>query len=207
MSNAPRFLERTHATADAQAVRALYAGWAPSYDAEMAAMGYAAPARCAEALLDCGADLAAPLLDLGCGTGLSGAAFRAAGFYRVDGHDVSAEMQSLARAKPGVYRDLVLADLERPIPVQTGEYASIAMVGVLGCGHAPAAVIDDVLARLAPGGLLVFSLDARTLADPACEAQVASACDSGSADAVFSEVGPYLPGAGMRAKIIVLRRR
>ncbi len=48
-------------------------------------------------------DLDAPLLDLGCGTGLSGEAFMSAGFSVIDGTDFSETMIAVARNKPGLY--------------------------------------------------------------------------------------------------------
>ena len=46
-----------------------YDEWADTYDDEVEGKGYASPARCAAALVEMGADVSAPLLDIGCGTG------------------------------------------------------------------------------------------------------------------------------------------
>ncbi|MDH3453013.1 MAG: methyltransferase domain-containing protein, partial [Gammaproteobacteria bacterium] len=90
--------------------------------------GYVTPGRCAQALADLAPDKSAPLLDLGCGTGLSGEALRAAGFATLDGTDFSEEMLTLARAKPGLYRNLILGDLNNPLPGAPGDYANVAAV-------------------------------------------------------------------------------
>ena len=50
----------------------LYADWAATYDAELRDNGYASPARTAAAMGAHVADKSGPLLDIGCGTGLSG---------------------------------------------------------------------------------------------------------------------------------------
>ena len=64
--------------------KALYTDWAKTYDSDVTGAGYATPGRVARALAEV-ADLTAPLLDFGCGTGLSGVALAAEGFTAIDG--------------------------------------------------------------------------------------------------------------------------
>ena len=78
----------------------LYADWADTYEADVAAYGYATPARIARALAPHLPDTSAPILDFGCGTGLSGQALAAAGFTTIDGTDISAEMRAQAWRHP-----------------------------------------------------------------------------------------------------------
>jgi len=54
----------------------VYADWAESYDADVTERGYVTPARIAEALMPLLADDDRPVLDYGCGTGLSGRGWR-----------------------------------------------------------------------------------------------------------------------------------
>ena len=79
--------------------RKFYDGWAEGYDAEIAENGYATPQRCAEALAAHADSIWAPIMDLGCGTGVSGAALKAAGFECIDGFDFSQAMLDQARPK------------------------------------------------------------------------------------------------------------
>ena len=58
----------------------LYENWADSYEQTLATYGYVTPKRCAEALSRHLTDITAPILDIGCGTGLSGLALKNAGF-------------------------------------------------------------------------------------------------------------------------------
>ena len=186
--------------------RAFYADWAKTYDAEVRANGYASPARCAAALAEHAADRTAPVLDIGCGTGLSGEALRAAGFTTIDGTDFSDEMLAVAREK-GIYRALKKGDVEEPLPAKPGEYANIAIVGVFSPGHAPASLIDEALALLPPGGLLVFTLNDHALEDPSYMARVMELVDGGAAELLVREHGPHLPKIGMESTVILLRKR
>jgi len=99
------FLDKVYDARDASSTRTLYDAWSDSYEAEVGSQGYALPPRCAAALAKFTDDLSAPILDFGCGTGLSGLAFKDAGFTTIDGHDLSADMLEEANNK-GVYRKL-----------------------------------------------------------------------------------------------------
>ena len=96
--NERQFLESAYDLPDRQATAGFYGDWAATYDDEIAGNGYATPARCAAALAGRAASREAPVLDIGCGTGLSGLALRAAGFTTIDGTDFSAEMLGACRA-------------------------------------------------------------------------------------------------------------
>lgn len=198
-------LDAAYAVESKEDVRALYADWASSYDAELTAQGYASPARSAAALAEFAPDRAAPLLDLGCGTGLSGAALAAAGFSCIDGTDFSPEMLAAARAK-GVYRSLTQGDLEAPIPAVKGQYPSIAAIGVFSPQHGPAQLMEDAVALLPKDGLFVFTLNEHALAEPSYGWKLRELTDAGWARVLFKERGPHLPGIGLEAEVWVLQR-
>ena len=183
-----------------------YDGWAASYEREIRDNGYATPDRCAEALANLVADKQAPLLDLGCGTGLSGEAFKARGFTTIDGSDFSDAMLAYAAAKPGLYRKLTTGDLNNPLPAAAGEYANMAAVGVFSPSHAPAEMLNTGINLLTVGGYFVFSLNDHTLEDPSFETYIQALVDSALARVVFKEYGPHLPGKDMQALVYVLQR-
>ncbi len=200
------FLQRAYDLDGGEATQALYSDWAATYEAEVRANGYVTPSRCAVALAAHAADVAAPLLDLGCGTGLSGEAFRAAGFATIDGTDFSDAMLAHARTKPGVYRRLTRGDLTTPIPAEPGDYANMSAVGVFSPSHAPAAMIETAISLLPPGGCFVFSLNDHALEDASYREVVDGLAAAGTAQPVFDEYGDHLPGIDLKAAVIVLRR-
>lgn len=201
-----KFLDGVYGLDDPEATEALYRDWAGSYDDEVAENGYLTPIRCATALARYVADKAQPLLDLGCGTGLSGAAFRAAGFPIIDGLDFSSEMLTLASQKAGVYRRLIQGDLTQPLPTPNS-YANFAAVGVFSPGHAPAELIDRVVSALPQGGCFVFSLNDHALEEKAYQERIEQLVEGEVADKVFWEYGEHLPQRGLMAVVGVLRRR
>lgn len=202
---AENFLDKVYGARNADETRALYDDWAASYDAEVAGNGYATPARCAEALFAQMPEPQAPILDFGCGTGLSGLALRAAGFEVIDGMDLSAEMLAQARAK-GVYRNLTQIAPEADLPIRPGDYRALAAIGVIGPGAAPISVFDQLMHALGPGSLLVFSFNDHALADHHNEGRLNEWLDCGAARLKFSDYGDHLPGMDLKSKVYVLEK-
>jgi len=202
-----KFLSGAYGLDSPRATQSFYDDWAATYDAEIEENDYATPRRCAEALAGVATDKSAPVLDLGCGTGLGGAALRAEGFTLVDGSDLSARMLAEAAKRTGVYRELIHTDIANPLPFAPGAYAHVMAAGVISPRHAPADTIDTVLAMLPAGGCLVFSLNDNAIEDPAFPGKIAQVTASGTADPVFEEHGPHLPGIGLEATVYVLRKR
>lgn len=205
MSGRKTFLDDAYGLTGAAETQAFYDAWSDSYDDEIVAAGYATPTRAAKALAGWSSDMSAPLLDLGCGTGVSGLAFRTAGFRVIDGCDLSPGMLEKARAK-GLYRRLISADLSDPIPVGEGVYTQIAAVGVLNPGHAPADALDGIVAKLPPGGLFVFSLNDHARADRSYEGRLMELVDTGTVRLLVRDYGDHLPKIGLQSMIYVLRK-
>jgi predicted TPR repeat methyltransferase len=181
--------------------RALYTDWAATYDADVTQAGYVTPTRLAEALAEHVPDRAAPVLDFGCGTGLSGQALKSAGFTTLDGTDITPGMLEKAKTL-GLYRKLWPSDPgEAPPP----GYATIAAIGVVSLGAAPAGTLATLLDALAPGGHLGFSYNDATLADAAYMDALAAA--QARADLLHDAYGPHLPGKDMGSRVYVLRKR
>ncbi|MEP1354923.1 MAG: methyltransferase domain-containing protein [Tateyamaria sp.] len=198
-----KFLDKAYTARDAASTRVLYDDWAASYEAEVGEHGYATPGRCADALKHYADDMRAPLLDFGCGTGLSGLALKLAGFETIDGVDLSAEMLEGAHAK-GVYRHLDQIEAGAELPRK--HYALCAAIGVIGAGAAPIEVLHILMRALPRDGKLVFSFNDHALEEPANEAGVAEWTDCGAARMLFKEHGSHLPGIGLKSNVYVLEK-
>ena len=200
-----KFLDKVYELDGADDTRELYDAWAASYEAEVAENGYATPKRCAAALARFTDDLSAPILDFGCGTGLSGAALALAGFRTIDGVDPSADMLKGAESKR-VYRALrQIAAGVSPVS-RRGDYSAIAAIGVIGAGAAPGSTFDLLMKSLASGGKLVLSLNDHALQHPEYEGRLCEWIDCGSARLLFKEYGDHLPGIGLKSNVYVIER-
>ncbi|MEM7525849.1 MAG: methyltransferase domain-containing protein [Pseudomonadota bacterium] len=201
-----KYLDKAYGHKRGDEATRLYDEWAQSYDEETEENGYATPRRCAEALSAAvGPDFVGAVLDLGCGTGLSGAALRAAGFKIIDGWDPSAAM--LQRAEPRrVYRVLRHIDPDARLTARTGVYSAAVAVGVMSPGLAPPEAIDQVLDLLPSGAHFCFSINDHAVKDGAHLRRIDTLSAEGAAEVVFKEYGPHLPGRDMRSWVYVLRK-
>ncbi|WP_304621601.1 tetratricopeptide repeat protein [Roseomonas sp. KE0001] len=148
------------ARAPAAYVRDLFDQYAPRFAAELTQrLGYRTPEALAELLRDSGVEAARRLrvLDLGCGTGLSGLAL-APFAARLEGLDLSPCMLAEA-ARQGCYDALHEADLLDFLPGQAGRHDLIAAADVLNYLGDLAPALRAMRQALRPGGLLAFSVE------------------------------------------------
>jgi predicted TPR repeat methyltransferase len=200
------FFKDIYAYTSLEETAAHYARFAKDYEAAMAAGGYVTPGRCAEALDVAGADKTTSVLDIGCGSGLSGLALKNRGFETLDGTDYSEEM--LEQAKPkGIYRALWQADLTEPDPNRAESYDTINAAGVLNPAHAPPETLDNVLTMLRPGGLFAFSLNDHAIKDGSYEGRIHMLIDAGWVELMHREYGPHMPAKDLEAWVYVLKKR
>jgi predicted TPR repeat methyltransferase len=189
--------------------RALYADWADTYEDDVTAMSYATPDRIADALLAQNPDLTQPVLDFGCGTGLSGIALKKKGFSTIDGTDISPEMLAHAKGKTGpdgtLYRKLWLGAVGE-VDAKPGDYSIIVATGVVSLGAAPPELLGVLADALAPGGLLAFSYNDPTLLDDGYMSVLNELLSSGTATQIFRENGPHLSEKVTGSDVIILRR-
>lgn len=146
-------------------VAALFDQYAPDFEAALVErLDYAAPSRLAALVCAAGGPFSRAV-DLGCGTGLMGAAVRGS-VGRLDGIDLSAAMLEQAAAK-GLYDDLAVGDVGVVLGTRPGRYDLALAADVLCYVGDIAPVLATVAASLVPGGLFAFTIE--TLAEDAGE--------------------------------------
>lgn len=158
--DAEALLRRAYAldSANPDETRALYRDWAETYDGTMLdGLGYVSPQKIAGLAAAHISDRRAPVLDVGCGTGLLAAYLAEQGFEAVDGLDYSAEMLDVAEQK-GRIRQRFLRDLNQPLAMETGTYAALVSTGTFTHGHVDGACLPALMALLRDGGLLICTV-------------------------------------------------
>ena len=182
-----------------------YQRWAGTYDQEVGVdNGYAQPARCAAALARV-AGSCDHVLDVGCGTGLSGVALRDAGFTRLDGCDFSPPMLERA-AETGVYRQLFEADLNAGLDIDGDAYDHAVAVGVFSFGHIRPDALREVLRVVRAGGAVVVGVNDHFWEVGELPAELDAIEADGLASVASREHGEHLPGAAIMGWVIVLVR-
>ena len=151
---------KSAARSDPGYVRHLFDQFSADYDARMrGALAYAAPEILGElAGMVMHGRTGLRVLDLGCGTGLAGAVFRARA-ARLDGLDLSPAMVTKARAKE-LYDHLAVGDIETALAAPGPPYDLIVAADTLVYLGDLAALLRGVRARLEPDGYFLFTVEA-----------------------------------------------
>lgn len=157
MSDERNILARVYAARTPDELAAAYSDWAASYDSETGRDGYHLPFSIAAWVARHVAPRSGPILDAGCGSGLSGPVLAALGYDEIEGLDFSSDMLVLARTR-GCYARLARAELGKPLPWKDGHFAAFVSTGVFTAGHAPASSLDELVRITRPGGFAVFTV-------------------------------------------------
>jgi len=199
------------ASTDPVEVRALYDAWADRYDGDLDAWDYRTPADVAELLRNAEPDVAR-VLDVGCGTGRSGRALRAAGFTSIVGCDLSPNALTRAEAT-GAYERVVEVDLQQlPTPFADDAFDALNCVGVLTYLPDTEATLREFFRLVRPGGTIAFSQREDVWAERDCAELIVRLVAEGACEALhISEPRPYLPKSDemgdVGAVLCVLRKR
>ena len=204
----PGLLGHSYALETGIETLAHYEAWADTYDEEISEeLGYAQPVRCAAALSAVvNTQHGTPtghVLDVGCGTGLSGLALEQAGFTNLDGSDFSAPRVAPAAAT-GVNQQLFAADLNKGLDGPDRTYDAAAAVGVFSFGHIQPSALREILRVVRLGGAVVIGLNDHYWDLGTFQSEVDAIETDGVANLVFQEHGDHLPGADIEGWVVVL---
>ena len=137
-------LERAYGLKTPEDTKSLYRDWATTYDQHLeSGLGYRGPEKIAELLSQYLNGRDARILDVGCGTGLAGGALAKRGCSNIDGLDFSPEMLTVAGRK-AIYRELIEADLEQPLDIETGSYDAAICCGTFTHGHVGPEALGEI---------------------------------------------------------------
>ena len=144
---------------DAGYVRHLFDQFSADYDARMLSqLSYRAPQILRElASLTMTGRTNLTILDLGCGTGLSGAAFKDLA-ARLDGIDLSPAMIEKARAR-GIYDSLAVADIESALAPSARRTDLVLAADTLVYLGALEATVEGVARALKADGFFLFTVE------------------------------------------------
>jgi len=170
-----------------------YDEWAKSYDEDLAAWSYQAPAVVADAVL-ARRSATDSVLDVGCGTGLVGRALRSRGFAgRLLGVDISEASLAMAR-ETGAYDALEPADLQQRLAFDDDSVDAVVCVGVMTYLPDVEAAWREFARVTRPQGIVVATQREDLWDERGCRAVV----DLLQADGVWTPLeitgpAPYLP--------------
>lgn len=190
-------------------VRGIYAVGAGVYDRLLVGgLGYRAHEFAVDALVrHWTPDDRGPVLDLGCGTGLTAGALKARMDVEIDGLDFSEEMLGRASGK-GIYRRLIRADATKPLPVPDESYGGVVSSGLFTHGHVGAEALQPVLAATRTGGLLAFTIYATIWRRGGFERTLAELEAAGRIETIAHEQAAHFARLkGQTVHVLAVRKR
>jgi len=206
------WLERVYTAGnDTAKLAEVYDAWADEYDDSVGQVGYTNPAVVSALFARLMPDIAAPVLDVGCGTGLIGRILSLAGYQDLTGIDLSPGMLKRAEAR-GCYRQLSTATLGRPLALADAAFAGVVASGVFTVGHAPASAFAEIARILRPGGMFVVSITDPVYEAGGFRAAIRALVEDGHWEPA-AESGSYLPLPGADddhrhpGRVYAMRRR
>jgi len=204
------YLRRIHAISKPSDCITIYDEWATTYDTDVrhAGVDYVGPELTAQTVKDVQGDINGAVLDAGCGTGLVGIALAKTGAKIIDGIDVSPGMLNIA-GKSGVYRDLSIADLTKPIEKPDGSYDIVTCCGTFTSGHVGPIPGLGELARIAKkDGLIVCTVVDEVWISGGYKAEVERLASVGVLKILSAENVDYWRGTDRtrKALMVVMRR-
>ena len=143
-------LEKAYAIKTPTDAVRLYGDWATTYDQSFAeAWGYVAPREIAGCFKAMATSSDQPVLDIGAGTGLLAGELPG---WVIDGIDISQPMLDIAASK-GLYRERIVADLTKPLDIESNRYGGFVSSGTFTHGHVGPACLDELLRTAQPNAL------------------------------------------------------
>ena len=147
-------------------VRAVFDAYAGHFERDLVeSLGYRIPAEIVALVAAISDTKADDVLDLGCGTGLCGAALRGRARWLV-GIDLSPRMLAKARER-GIYDELHLGDILDTLPTMpAASFDLVVAADVFNYLGDLGPVLRSIARLLRPGGFVVFSTEAIAAPDP-----------------------------------------
>ena len=201
-----KFLNQTYRLETQEETLAHYEAWADTYDEEITENNYAQPSRCASALAQFSTIDEINVLDIGCGSGLSGLALNDFGFKNIDGCDFSPSMLEKAKST-NVYQKLFLADINKELDIEEETYDAVCAVGVLAFAHVRTEALRQMLRVVKSKGLLVIGLNEHYWEGGSVGEKIRELSEGDEAELLFEEYGDHLPGADIGGWVAVLRKK
>ena len=200
------FFDKAYTLKTSEDAKRMYDRWAEVYDQDLSNGKYQQPVRCAKALQEQESDKNIKLLDVGCGTGLSGLALKDSGFQNIDGCDLSQGMLNKA-AELGIYNKLFSCNLnEPPIDAKDGEYDALTAVGVFSFGHIMADAVEELLRVIKTNGIIVIVLNDHFYEEGSLTKKLKVLQNEGKLEIIKQEHGDHIPENDLKGWVISLRK-
>lgn len=190
---------------DFQQVLEEYEAGAARYEQWITRAEYRAPLDGSRLLRRYCGNLDDPILDAGCGSGLSGDALAQQGFRRLVGIDASPAMVQIAQENE-VYETLLAGNLLERLPFDSAQFGAAICVAVLGHIQSVEQLAIELCRVVKPGGYIVFTQRDDLFEEWKYDVQLRKLDEASIWSLIHkSESHPYLPGRAEYGTAITVR--
>ena len=136
-----------------------YTNWTSKkqYNKDMIDWEYTAPKNTVSVLKKYAPNKNIKILDAGCGSGLVGIELIKNGYFNVEGTDFSKSMLDLI--PKDVYKNIKIADLNKPLAYKDQEFDSVLCVGTFTYGHVKPLALNEFIRITKKNGLICFTVN------------------------------------------------
>ena len=136
-----------------------YKNWTSKdkFNKDMVDWNYTAPINAVSLIKKCALKKDIQILDAGCGSGLVGIEMQKNGYTNIDGVDLSQDMINLI--PKGVYKNLEVANLNKPLKCENHKYDVVMCVGTFTYGHVKPHALDEMIRITKNKGFICFSVN------------------------------------------------
>ena len=127
------------------------------YDKDMIEWDYTGPRETVDTFKKYANNKEIKIYDAGCGTGLVGVELKKYCYTNFDGVDLSQKLLDLVPA--GLYKNLLKADLNKPLNISDNEYDAVLCVGTFTFGHVKPQALDEFIRITKNKGLICFTIN------------------------------------------------
>jgi len=127
------------------------------YDKDMVEWDYTGPKETVDTFKKYANNKEIKIYDAGCGTGLVGVELKKYGYTNFNGVDLSQKLLDLV--PNGLYKNLLKADLNKPLNIKDNEYDAVLCVGTFTFGHVKPPALDEFVRITKNKGLICFTIN------------------------------------------------
>ena len=200
------FFDIAYTLKTSEDARQMYDRWSEVYDQDLNNGNYQQPIRCANALLEQAPNKDIKILDVGCGTGLSGLALKETGFQNIDGCDLSQGMLDKA-SELKIYKKLFSCNLnEPPIDAKDEEYDALTAVGVFSFGHIMPEAVEELLRVTRKNGIIIIGLNDHYYDEGLLTHKLVNLQSEKNLNIIKQVHGEHIPGNDLKGWVITLKK-